>query len=86
MACQVVDDSSCYKWPSYVRGYHKYKSVWLPTVARETLRLTTELTNPQYPFAVAVIKYGCVVGHAPRTISHTASLIFPREVRERLLL
>ena len=68
MASQVVGESACYEWPSYVRQYHKYKSVWLPTVG-ETLRLTTELTIPQDPFAMAVIKDGCVVGHASRTVS-----------------
>ena len=62
------------KWPSYVRGYHLYKSDWLSTVARETPRLTTDLNNRQDPFAVAVIKYGCVMEHIPRTISQTVSL------------
>ena len=56
-----------------VRGYHGYKSAWLPAVARETLRLTTELTNPEDPFAVAVLKYSCVVGHTPRIVSQTVS-------------
>ena len=46
------------------------KSVWSATVG-ETLRLTTELTNPQDPFAVAVIKYGCVVGNVSRKVSQT---------------
>ena len=40
----------------------------MPTVG-EMLRLTTKLTNPQDPFAMAVIKNGCVVGHVPRTVS-----------------
>ena len=65
--------SDCYKWPSYVRGYHKYKSAWSPTVAREMLRLTTEITNLPNPFAVAVIKYGCVVGNISRTVSQIVS-------------
>ena len=72
MASQAVGKSTCYEWPSYVGGYHEYKSVWSSTV-RETLRLTTELTNPQDPFTVAVIKDGCVVGHVPRTVSRTVS-------------
>ena len=73
MTGQVVGKSACYEWPSYVRGYREiYKSVWSVTVG-ETLRLTTELTNPQDPFAVAVIKDGCVAGHAPRTVSRTIS-------------
>ena len=48
MASQVVGKSTCYEWPSYVRGYHKYKSVWSPTVG-ETLRLTMELPIPKTP-------------------------------------
>ena len=64
---------ACYEWPSYVRGYHEYKSVWSATVG-ETMRLTTELINPQDPFAMAVIKDGCVVGRVPRTVSQTVSI------------
>ena len=49
--------ATSHKCPSYVRGYHQYKSDWLLTVVRETSRLTTVLNNHQDPFAVAVIKY-----------------------------
>ena len=49
-------------------------------VVRETLRLTTELTNLQDPFAVAVIKYSYVVGLYSRTISQTVSFC-PRKVQ-----
>ena len=65
--------ATSHKWLSYVRGYHQYKSDWLSTVARETPMLTTEFNNRQDPFAVAVIKYGYIVGHVPRTISQTVS-------------
>ena len=84
MTSQVVGKSACYKWPSYVIGYRKYKSVWSATVG-ETLRLTTELINPQDPFAVAVIKYGCVVGQVSRKVGPNR-LLFSREGRERRLL
>ena len=47
----------------------------------ETLKLTTELTNPQDPFAMAVIKDGCVVGHVPS--SQWDSLLSPPEGWER---
>ena len=70
MTSQVVGKSACYKWPSYVIGYREYKSIWSATVG-ETLRLTTELINPQDPFASAVIKYGCVVGQVSRKVSQT---------------
>ena len=78
MASQVVGESARYEWPSYVRGYHKYKSIWSPTVG-ETLRLTTELTNSQDPFAVVVIKDGCVVGHVLRTVSRTVSFFLGKD-------
>ena len=58
-----------------LEDYHEYKSAWLPTIAREMLRLTRELTNPQDPFTVAVIKYSCVVEHVPKTISQTVSFL-----------
>ena len=65
MVSQVVGEGSCCEWPSYVRGYHEYKSVWSPTV-REVLRLTTEFTNFHNPYAVAVLKGSYKVGHSPR--------------------
>ena len=43
------------------------------TIVRETPSLNTELNNLQDPFSVAVIKYGCVVRHIPRTNSLTVS-------------
>ena len=60
---QVVGESACYEWPSYVTEYHEYKSLWS---AGKMLRLTIELTNPQDPFAVALINDGCVVEHVPK--------------------
>ena len=76
MASQVVGESACYGWPSYVlTRIHKYKSVWSMTVG-ERLRLTTELTNPQDHFAVAVTKDSC--GHVPRTVSRTVSFSLGR--------
>ena len=41
--------------------------------SQKNVRLITELTYPQDPFAVAVIKCSCVEGNIPRTISHTVS-------------
>ena len=77
MASQVVGKSTSYEWP-YVRGYHEHKSVWLATVG-ETLRLTMELTNPQDLFSVAVIKFGCVVGHVSRTVGRTVSFFLGKD-------
>ena len=78
MASQVVGESACYEWPSYVRGYHEYKSIWSATVG-ERLRPTTELTNSQDPFAVAVIKDSCVVGHVPWIVSRTISFFLGKD-------
>ena len=65
--------ATSHKWPFDVRRYHKYESAWSLTVVRKILRPTKELTNPGDPFTVAMIKYGCEVGHVPRTISDTVS-------------
>ena len=43
------------------------------------LRLTTELTNPQDPLAVAVIKDGCVVRHVPRIVIWTAPFFLGKD-------
>ena len=87
MACRVVGESACYEWPSYIRGYQEYKSVWLPTV-EETLRLTTKLTIPQDPFTMAVMKDSCiVVGSLTQSEDSPPNcLLFPREWWERQLL
>ena len=64
MATQIVGENIHYKRSSYIydRGYHEYKSAWLPTVG-EMLRLTTELIDSQDAVTVAVIKGDCVVEH-----------------------
>ena len=79
----VKAPATSHKWPSYIRGYHKYESAWLPTIARETLWLTTELTNLQDPFAVAMMKYSCdkirqCSGKHSRD-NQSDSLLFPRK-------
>ena len=78
MTSEAVGESAWFEWLSYVRGYHEYKSVW-PATAGETLRLTMELTNSQDPFAVAVIKDGCVVGHVQRTVSPMVSFFLGKD-------
>ena len=66
-------------------GYYEYKSIWSPTVG-ETLRLTiggNEANDGTYqsqdPFAVAVIKDGCVVRHVPSRVSRTVSFSFGKD-------
>ena len=38
-----------------------------------------ELTNPQDPFAVSVIKDSCVVGYIRRTVSRTVSFLLGKD-------
>ena len=40
---------------------------------RRNAEASMKLTNPQDPFAAAVIKVGCVVGHVPRTVIRRVS-------------
>ena len=55
MASQIVGESSCYEWSSYVRGYHVYQTVWTPAFG-ETLRLAVEPTNSHDIHAMVVIQ------------------------------
>ena len=68
MASKVVEEGSCYEWPSYIRGYHDYQAKWTPSV-REMLILKVEPTNHFDDFAVSVVKDGTVVGHVPKYVS-----------------
>ena len=58
---------------SAVRGYHVYHDIWY-TLIEEKLLCQREADNYADPFAVAVVKSGNVVGHAPRKISTLCSL------------
>lgn len=62
-----------YSFPSCVRGYHIYESVWIPYNGEE-LKCVRELENVVDRYAVAVVKNRgsgrFVVGHLPRKISH----------------
>ena len=58
---------------SVVRGYHKYKDIWVATEG-EQLLCRKEDDNIHHLFSVAVIKNDYVVGHVPKKISTTCSL------------
>ena len=58
---------------SMVRGYHKYKDVWVAPIG-EWLLCRREDNNLHDLFSVAVIKNDYVVGHVPKKISTTCSL------------
>ena len=80
MANQVIGEKLrfCCGWSSYVRGYHKYKEEWTPSL-EEMLELKVEPTNANYQFAMAVIKPdGTVIGHIPKHASK-AVLFFLRK-------
>ena len=53
---------------SCVRGVHTYKDVWEPR-AGEVLLLQREPDNGEDKLAVAVLKSGRVVGHAPKNLA-----------------
>ena len=68
MANQVVREKYefYYVCSSYVRGYHKYKEGWTPSLG-EMLEPKVEPTNAHDQFATVVIKPdGTVVGHIPK--------------------
>jgi len=50
---------------SVIRGHHVYKTIWMPSIG-ENLEVQVDEGNEHDSFAVAVIKVGQVVGHAPR--------------------
>ena len=60
-----------------VRGYHVYKEIWCADVGEE-LSCVREVENFRDPFAVAVVRSGIIVGHAPRKISSVCSMFLRR--------
>ena len=83
MANQVVGEGSgfCYRWSSYVRGYHEYKEGWTASLG-DMLELKVEPTNAHAQFAMAVIKPdGTVVGHMPKHASKAGFYSFSRRLR-----
>jgi len=57
-----------------VRGFHMYQDEWTPML-HETLSCCRELANVHNPFAIKVMKVGAIVGHLPKKISSTCSLL-----------
>ena len=55
---------------SYIRGYHAYKEIWIPTAGEELL-LRREPDNIDDQYAVAVTKDGEIVGHVPFNLART---------------
>ena len=64
----VVASLSVAEVRSYIRGYHAYMESWSPSID-DVLVLKREPDNPKQSSAVAVIKYGDVIGHVPYNIA-----------------
>ena len=62
-----------YEVSSVVRGFHVYQRSWSPSL-EEQLECLREAGNDKDQYAVAVLRYGSVVGHIPRRISAACSL------------
>ena len=62
---------------SCVHGFHVYQDVWTPFIG-EVLNCRREEDNRHDRYAVAVYKSAEVVGHVPRTSSHTCSSFLRR--------
>ena len=56
-----------------VRGYHVYQSIWDAAIDGKNLECFREVGNIHDPSAVAIRKYGSVVGHVPRALSAVCS-------------
>ena len=59
---------------SVIRGYHMYKEIWEAS-CRLVFPCLREVGNAFNPFAVSVVRDSDIIGHVPRKISATCSLI-----------
>ena len=66
----------CIEIRSVVRGYHAYKSVWIPG---EQVATQQEYENPEDRYAVSVMKSSTTVRHIPREISKLSWKFIDRE-------
>ena len=83
MASQVVGERKCYKSQVVFLRY----GLVVNCSQRKQRCLVTNCTQrnqsqDHFTVAVVVIKYGCVVGHYPRTISQTVSIFLGKYARE----
>jgi hypothetical protein len=60
-----IKNAASFNFPSYIRGFHVYMNIWDPEI-NEVLTLVHEKDNKSDKFAMAVLKSGRIVGHAPR--------------------
>ena len=60
-----MQNAGSFNFASYIRGFHVYMNIWDPEI-NEVLTLVHEKNNKSDKFAMAVLKSGRIVGHAPR--------------------
>ena len=88
MASQPVGSSSTgtnfIEILSFVRGVHAYKDAWEPRVG-EVLLLQREPDNGEDKLAVAVLKSGRVVGHAPKNLAPVFSPFLRRSCNKAVV-
>ena len=58
---------------SCIHGYHEYSTIWEPVMGEE-LQCDREVDNLHDPYAVSVLKYRQIVGHAPHSIYRSCSV------------
>ena len=63
-----------------VCGYHVYKEIRCAAV-REELFCIKKVENYRDLFAVAVVRYGVIVGHVPKKVCSMASFSLIRTLR-----
>jgi len=73
----MAEEVTEFKTDSSVHGYHVYQKNWMPVLG-EHLVCKREEGNPQERYAIAVKKYGNIVGHMPCNISMLCSLFIRR--------
>ena len=67
---------------SVVRGYHRYKDVWLPQIG-DSFDLTIEEDNRHDRYAVATMVNEEIVGHVPREFSRIVYYFIQRVTGRR---
>ncbi len=76
--------SSSVEIASFIRGYHAYQDVWVPSVG-EVLLLQREPSNIKDSQAVAIMKSTLIVGHVPEQLSALFSHFLSRTFNSGLV-
>ena len=73
----ATDSTAVYTFLNFIRGYHVYKDTWTPKV-NETLDIKHEPGNICDKHAMAVLKNGTIIGHAPQEYSRVMHFFITR--------